>query len=466
MKLSEQLEEVIAELDRLHPEGNLAFPGIPWEDGLPNFITTQSGYERHFSKVAQKGLHQLAAMLHADDPEIAKVIERDNFSQIVRKAVADLHADGEFSGGQALPDNMRKLRERLKNDVAQLHTTFTHYFPSWTLGLERESPFVIGPVTLMTREQWLESVDFHESVKDWFLNAKEANHNWKHLVRQALGSGVDSTTDLPGLAGDIYPAIKGQSAIVKITLAGYEKDLSRKVGGLICKSALDSISLAFGGGDFFFKQALGDERMPPVHTNSLLETDGSLWTTGHSTGPRFVHQPPARLQKYAKDNREIFEVFGAILKGLSDPGTVSHPNLCNRWATALEWLSEGSREKNEAVALAKIATSIDVLACGGKYAGILAMLGHLTGWKEDTVIVKSQSPETLKAVVKMIYDSGRSQILHGTHYKRLLSFSKEKGYAAHLARIALIECAFRLVTYTGADEDKAFRTMPEAPKAP
>jgi hypothetical protein len=53
----------------------------------------------------------------------------------------------------------------------------------------------------------------------------------------------------------------------------------------------------------------------------------------------------------------------------------------------------------------------------------------------------------------------RSQILHGTHYKRIMSFQTERGYAAVLGRLALIECALRLVGYEGTQPADAFRTI-------
>jgi hypothetical protein len=87
------------------------------------------------------------------------------------------------------------------------------------------------------------------------------------------------------------------------------------------------------------------------------------------------------------------------------------------------------------------------------------MVVHLTGTKGDTQVVRGNHPRTLKQLVKDIYDHGRSQILHGTHYDRLESFAAERQYAAYLARIVLIECAVRLQRYGGPDEDKAFRTM-------
>lgn len=156
----------------------------------------------------------------------------------------------------------------------------------------------------------------------------------------------------------------------------------------------------------------------------------------------------------------ILPAFASILDGLVNPTDHKHPKLANRWATALDWFGEGNRESSDAIAVAKLGTCLDVLACGGKNDGISQMIIHLTGISGDTLVVPAPRPRTLKELVKDIYEDGRSKILHGTHFDRLESFAHERQHAAYLARIVLLESAWRLKHYSGNDEDKAFRTMP------
>lgn len=94
------------------------------------------------------------------------------------------------------------------------------------------------------------------------------------------------------------------------------------------------------------------------------------------------------------------------------------------------------------------------MCCGGKNAGIRDMVVQLTGTNSNTQVILGRRPRTLGQLIKDIYDHGRSQILHGTHYDRLESFATERHYV-----IVLIESALRLQTYSGPDEDKEFRTI-------
>jgi hypothetical protein len=199
----------------------------------------------------------------------------------------------------------------------------------------------------------------------------------------------------------------------------------------------------------------------PISTNSLVETNGFLWLPGIGLSSRFPKiSNDAAVQALSKMD-EFIGAAGWILNALVDPACHSYPKLANRWATALDWLAEAGREKSDAIALAKIGTCLDVLSCVGKFGGILDMLVQLLEIPEETVIFDGRKPKTLKSFVRETYDDGRSKILHGTHYERLISFSEQRSRADMVARIALIECAIRLQSYAGSDTDIAFRAIPK-----
>lgn len=458
MGLKDDLKEVIDELDRTHPEGSYDFQASQQDGLLPNFVTSQSGHQRHFTGKALAALRSIAATIHSTDPGMSSVIELANFEKRVRQCIADLHADGQLKTAD-LEQSRKIVKAQISRDISSMQKNFTHYFPAWTLGMERDQPFQIGPVKYMTRSQWIESVQFSDSLQEKYLNQKEANLKWKDLLKSALNKAPEGL-QIEGLAGAVYPAIRDCPSVLKVTTVGFEKDLSRKVAAIVCKSALDSVSLLMGGGDFFHQQVLCDERLQPFRSSSIIETDGHLWLPGSTIGPRFQHQSYDRITSHLSKQVDLVAAVGRILEAAVNPSAFPHPNLSNRWATALDWLAEGSREKNDAVAVVKLGTSLDVLACGGKYAGILGMLKHLTGRSETDIITTGDIPQTLSQVVRNVYDNGRSQILHGTHFDRLKSFTTQRGLGASLARIALIECAHRLSTFAGADRDRAFRTIP------
>lgn len=456
MNLKTELKALVDELDRTH-RGAFSWSA---DQGFPEFSTTENGLQRFFSKKAREALWQLSETLHKNRSAGSLRIELANYQKIVRQAVADMHAMDQFSGVDENDDRniLSQLRNLIEERLARINPEYTHYFPAWTLGMERISPYRLGPVTFLSKLDWINSVDFPLGAKDNFLNHSEANHRWKEILKEAIEKPQGNTA-IDGLAGPIYNAIEQCPSLIKVTIQGYEQEFSRKLARLVCKTALDAISLGIGSRECFLQQALQDERLPPVGSSSLIETKGHLWLPGGSLGHRIPVLSPQRMQQALKDLENILPAFVAILDGLVDPSHHSHPKLANRWATALDWYGEGCRESSDAIAVAKLGTCLDVLCCGGKFTGIRDMVVHLTGTSSDTQVIRGNHPRTLGQLVKDIYDQGRSQILHGTHYDRLEPFATERYHAAYLARIALIQAAVRLQPYSGPDEDKAFRAI-------
>jgi len=463
LAFNDHLKILVDELDRVHPGGHFVGSSGDLHDVMLNFTRARNGQERHYSRKARAAIEAISGLIHDSDKGISRRIELNAFLNRMRQCVADLHSEELLTGGSAsaLDASRTRLLAAAATAIDNLITEFTHYFPAFTLGIESSASLVIGPVMVMSRHQWIDSVTLHPRYEAHLKTSSDSNIHWKDTVKAAL-ERPRAEVEPDGIPGSIYRAIKDRGAILKVTVTGYEQQLSRKVGQIISKSALDCLSLLLGGKDHFHQQALADERLPPPDSFEMLETAGHLWGPGMTRGRRFGHINVPLAQKYLADNADAVQALDRILRGHLDRDSTTHPDLCKRWTTALDWLAEGSRETNDAVALAKLATSLDVLACGGKAKGILGMLEHLTGMTSDQVVVVGEKPRTLRQLIEEIYNSGRSQILHGTHFDRLVSFEASRSYAAELARIALIESALRLSDYTGADDAKAFRTIPKA----
>jgi len=385
MGLKAELKALVDELDQIHKGAT------PWseEPGIPDFVTAENGMQRFFTRKAREALGQFSSTLHQNRPQKSVKIESEAYQKVVRQTVADLHAAGELLGfdecdqGGLLP----KLKLLIEERLASIANEHTHYFPAWTLGMERVSPFSLGPVTFLNRSDWIDSVDFPQYGKDHYLNQPEANHRWKEILKDALQNPNDGSS-IEGLANAVYSAIVGCPALVKVTVRGYEREFSRKLARLVAKTALDAISLGFGAPECFLQQALQDERLPPAGSDRLVETKGFLWLPGSSLGKRITSQPPERVRQALDDMTSIIPAFAAILDGLLDPSSHPHPKLANRWATALDWFGEGNRESSDAIALAKLGTCLDVLCCGGKNDGIREMVIHLTGTSSETQVVR------------------------------------------------------------------------------
>ncbi|ELR67174.1 hypothetical protein C942_02682 [Photobacterium marinum] len=436
-------------------------PGFDWgsEKTFPDFLTTDNGYQIHFSSSAREYLRKLAQILCENRLDGGVKIELPSYIQVVRKVVANMLSEGLFDGSQWHEDRqaIKELKKRIDSQLDKIAKEHTHYFPAWTFHMERSGPIEVGPVKIMTREDWLDEVDFSENAKRRFGLESGGGIDWKASVKEALND-PRSDVSLPDSTDYIYDAIKVCHTVVGVTISGYEAVYSERFAKLACKAALDSISLIIGYQDAFLQQSLYGERLPPIRTYTLLETNGYLHLPGSALSKRVVGIDGDAVLKELSDFPISTQDIGRILEGVINPDSSPWPKLALRWTTALNWLAEACREESDQTAIAKLGTSLDVLACGGKHSGIADMVANFTGIGKKSVVNKSTG-QTLSSLIRVIYEEGRSQILHGTNIDRLKSLKQERADAYNVARISLLEAAHGLMTYEGPDDDKAFRTM-------
>lgn len=459
----DELNALIAELVRTHAPTFVESDEFRLERDMPDFVTSGSGLQVHFFKTARARLYNLTALAYQQFPAIRSRIDGERFGQLVRQTVGDLFADRGWSDQVgSFADLVRELTARIE----RLSNAYTHFFPAWTCGLERTGTWTVGPVRILSWDQWLERVDFPDALKASYLGQPDDNALWKQYVREAL-KAPRGQRDTPGLANVVMSAVEGCPAVVEVEVRGMDTGLSRKLGEIVAKTALDGMSLLLGYRGAFLQQALQSERLPPAGGDTLVATNGQLWLPGGHVTDRISPHSPKRIEQHLKGMPLQMAAIGHIVDGLLAPNNHPHPRLVSRWATALDWYAEGQRERSDGIALAKIGTALDVLSSVGKFNGILEMLSHLLTVPPTAPLTHGIKSITLKGAVKRVYDEGRSQILHGSRHDRMEVFEAERNIASFLARIALIEAAVRLKAYGGSDDQPtAFRTMPPAPKAP
>jgi hypothetical protein len=459
MTLVTSLRSLIQELDRVHPNGDVDYKKLD-DRVIPTFRTAENGEARFFTNAALADVDAIAELLYANAPALSTQVRIEEFTFIVLQAVADCHAGGDFDlSNVQIVDCKKALKARIDVAVDALRRQFTHYFPAWTLGAEQHQPFAVGPVSFLTREQWIASVQFAPAVLKGLAPQKGRRYDWKKYL-DGLLQGARRRGRKSHLHDWVYSAIKDCPAVLKVDVSGSEIALSKQRARFACRTALDSTALLFGGtGEQHSQFVLHDERLQPIGISSLLETDGNLWLPGSSLRVRGWHGDAAKIVDIVKHGRDLLDACGKVIAALVDPKSCATPRLAQRWATALSVFGDGCRELQDGMAVAKLAASLDILSGGGEEAGILNMLLHLTRSKKSTIITRSPKSLTFAQVVKKIYSEGRSQYLHGNHVDPMKRFADVRGYAAFLARLALRETVLRWVTYTGPDEDKAFQTI-------
>ena len=443
MKIKDLLIEIIFEL------GN-------FDDFGFNFMTSKNGRQCGFTPKAISLFYHLSETIYSNNSDYKK-IELENFINIVKQCTIDFYTEDKFIEFEHNSTSIiQELKQYIKTASMNQIRTYTHYVPVRTLGFEKIKTLELGDISIISIDNWIDTIN---------LTGRECfdNFNWRQYLKDRLSK---SNTERPKepcswMLDSIFNAIEKAPAMLKVTISNLEKDYSCKLANLIAKTTLDSISLLFNK-DVFYQQILLSERIVPIMTHGIIETDGNLWLPSSSLSSRVPIISPKEANEVLRknDNKKIVQAISKILLALQQPEKAQYPKLSSRWATALDWYAEGIREQSDAIALTKIATSLDVLSNGGKYAGILDMLKGIYNISEEGIILKDIRKEiSLKEFVKEIYNFGRSQILHGTHYERLKSFKRQREQASIITRTALFGCLYLLDKYTGEDLESGFREL-------
>ncbi len=125
----EALAQLIAELDRIHPNGSFDPESLRAEGGMPDFVTTKNGYHREFGSAARLAVLALVNAWSNEVPSLSIRVEPRELATLLRQKVADLHAEGLFSDDDGA--NLNLLDLEVHQVLANTNTDFTHSFPAW-----------------------------------------------------------------------------------------------------------------------------------------------------------------------------------------------------------------------------------------------------------------------------------------------------------------------------------------------
>lgn len=417
----------------------------------PNFTTSRNGIQIGFSSDFLKLVKIFAKKLYNNDKTLYK-IDFDNLLKITKQSIVDFYTEKRFDN---FDDNkseiLKQLKEYIINSTSKEIKKFTYYIPVKTLGFEQLKTFSFVDIEIVSQKNLIsneikilnnksyQKIDYKKYIND-NINNKEDIEELEEPIKKQLDS--------------LSNAIKVSKSFIKIDIQGYDSELSFQLANIVAKTTLDSISLIIGNQDLFYQQILISDKSLPTMNYKLLKIDGNLMLPGMNLSPVISMISPKKACDLLNDdkNKIFVDAISKVLISIKDSNQ-NHTKLSNRWATALNWYAEGMREDNDAIALTKLATSLDVLSKGGKNKGILSMLVKIFGITENDTIVDNL---TLKEFVKEIYDNQRSKILHGTEYERLKSFKHQKKIAIPIIRKALLICLIELFSYKGDDFDGNF----------
>lgn len=467
MKLLDVVIECLSEFARVSPNGELDVMQLPRDRGLPSMLRSENGVEVWFSKRALECMEWLAYQMHQESgAEVAIRIEE--YVYLFRQAIVDGYCDGRLT--EANRTLLADLRSIVVIALESAQRPTVHSFPAWSIDTG-DQVIQVGPATIYPVEIWLERQQFSPRVSTAYFSEDLPEKDWKARLR-AYRSGelqpkhIDPACKLAKAIGDC-------SHVVEVAMPPRETILSRQQARLIAQAALDAIALILDRAVFHRHWVLRDQPSAPEAFDDITAFESGLWP---ANARKRVHRSPfsasqnlTMLAQYGNHLAACSHVLEVVQE--SDSKSVNL-RLAQRWFTALQWAAEGAREPNDAMASAKYASSLDILAQANGDTPIAELISTQLGINAEFVVTKPTPSHpagmTLKQVVRRLYGEGRSQVLHGSIVDPMHRHNFERDIGAWLARNCLR--ATVLAIATANDKDHAnFRTVrlaqPDAPQS-
>lgn len=414
---------------------------IPDDCLFPPSLGTSDGGGIAIGERGIEALRELAALIHAEFPNILQTADRDVVYKELGKGVGDVlfameRGDADVSNWN---DAARKVVDVFLRACDDLKATITWLIPCHVFDTDQGVPaFDIGPVRFWPREGWLSATKQNirqDTVTDlWSGTITEQEARNRAFSSEGLKDGSYAANELAELSRDY-------AWLATITIEAHEPTRSRQKANIVAELALNALTLLMEqktGADVF---VAGTERRARFEHHLGFSDEGRLLSGWHSNRPG-ISRGKGEAPKFIEECESARRDAGVVLQRyLDDSAKGAVPFLIDRWVNALYWFGQATREPVDFMALVKHGCAVDILTgASGKIAAMVnyceAALGLPRGSRIGT------GPMTLKQAIERVYSKGRSELAHGSTNGLLLELGADRGLGHKLARM-LLQSALR-----------------------
>ena len=289
-------------------------------------------------------------------------------------------------------------------------------------------PLSIGTVRFEPRRAWLARMHGSGCVSDIMRSRIERVWEGKHLRKRRPSEDASRESAILGTIGESHfvcsiavGPMGAEAGLQKALIAARLATTTLALAWVRPSSTLDFMTLTY-------------DRQPHLR-----------WYVGSSTGGRFgwgsswSYLPGGERSLEAEDWGSLRSDLGKLFDSAGEavryvthgPNEVSRPEMTKAFFQALLWFHEGCREDVDSMAIVKFCSSMEALARGKKSRGILDLM---------KARLRVRDEDKLRKDLKRLYETGRSQTVHGTNYRLGHDWSDSRSLSEELARICLISC--------------------------
>lgn len=320
----------------------------------------------------------------------------------------------------------------------------------WLIEDQTSYPITIGPVTFGLRRSWLERQ--FSSGRLSSITFRRLNRRWSgdKLRKRKLSWDEHKETA-------ILEAVGPCPIVCSVSTHGLSSNLVEEKGLLAARLAMTALSL------------LWERPQRPLEQMNLIY-DGNMHHRRYAImyGERGVgssssislipqsYRASEPLRPYIENLEPTLNILGASISAYVDPhSAAARPRVSKALFLSLWWYHEGCKEPSDQMAVTAFAASLDALACGGHAGGIKKVLEARLGYKSSGALMKDG--RSTSAVIDAIYNAARSKFVHGSSVDYIEDWTKLRGTAEAVGRLALVHTTKWLFDHPDIDDMKALQ---------
>jgi hypothetical protein len=415
-------------------------PNIPGEGGT--LFVTQGGL---------LATRELGRLWYANSPGMRSVLSEADAVKNAESAFGKL-----LHGAKSMPGDAKvkdKFKELMQAEVQNRANPGYHYFPVRAFEQKGLRSIVVGPVVFERPISWLNHTEkISGSPAPWRANVikrwrpKKSERKDPNLLTAAPSSALSL---LEQKAEDIIKFIGAAEWVARVLIEDRTANRSLKCAESAVTVALDSLALGLPRSAGRNLRGPGDDLQVRM-LRSLSQYNGQELSQGLSIDLPRVGGTPGYQSIYLKETKHLRKAVGLALHAhIKVSSTDKGAELKRRWVEAMFWFGQSRREDNDFIALVKIGVALDVLTEGGMSGGIIKLLCQLSGWTPEKSITSDN--KTVRQIVELIYNEGRSRIAHGTRLSLQIDLPISVEVADNVAKQIMTVYVLCLAKYGGKD---------------
>jgi hypothetical protein len=261
------------------------------------------------------------------------------------------------------------------------------------------------------------------------------------------------------MEADLIETVGSCSWICTVDVRGHSAARSREKALIAARVALATIGLAWQIPSASARETGLLFDLGPARSRTTLAYSGGQFVGSSRDSLMRLgrYLAPSDAAQFVARTATAFQTVGAALDTfLAVEPQSAKARLEVMLCHALTWFGEACREPLDSLAVVKFAAALDTLTKGKKADGICDLIRNRLAIQDMGAPFLRDGTST-RTLVTRIYDTGRSQIIHGSRPSLVADLRELRAQAELLATITLRGCIRWLQSYSGPDDEDAYR---------